>query len=211
MSKFPIPSYSQAGEDRLIVKLLWDRLEKPGFYVDVGCNHPSEYSNTYLLYLFGWRGLVIDADPTYLSGYKDARPNDIVANVAIASEAGERAYFAFEDPGLNTLCPDVARNHQARGERLRTTRSTRVERLDAVLARHDVPAFAFMNVDVEGLDLDVLKSNDWNRYRPMVIAIEDHQMTLSDVGRSETYRFLRDLGYSLHSKVNYTSVYLTGS
>ncbi|MCW5198181.1 FkbM family methyltransferase [Desulfobulbus sp. F3] len=31
----------------------------------------------------------------------------------------------------------------------------------------------FLSVDAEGVDLKVLKSNDWNKYRPYIVLAED--------------------------------------
>jgi len=39
----------------------------------------------------------------------------------------------------------------------------------------------FLTVDVEGLDLEVLKSNDWETYRPSWVLVE--QLNLADVER----------------------------
>jgi FkbM family methyltransferase len=191
------------------LKVLWDRDSEPGFYVDIGCFHPTEYSNTYLLYLVGWRGLVIDADPTHLSAYQTVRPNDIVVNVAVGDEPGERIFFTFQDRALNTLSPQVAQECRARGHDPQATMNVKIERLDAILRKHNAPKIGFMNIDVEGLDLNVLSSNDWTAYRPDVLAIEDHQISLAEVNRSPTYRFLSNLGYTLHSKVHYTSIYIS--
>ncbi len=50
-------SFSQFGEDAMLQSYLRDG---PGFYVDVGSGSPTEGSNTYALYLRGWRGILID-------------------------------------------------------------------------------------------------------------------------------------------------------
>ena len=55
----PRYSFSQEGED-LLIDRMFDG-QSVGFYVDVGAHHPTRFSNTYLLYLRGWRGINIDA------------------------------------------------------------------------------------------------------------------------------------------------------
>jgi hypothetical protein len=63
----------------------------------------------------------------------------------------------------------------------------------------------FLTVDAEGLDLEVLCSNDWARFRPKVVVVEDPDaLILDDLGRSEVANYLRERGYkpcakSLHS------------
>jgi hypothetical protein len=84
----------------------------------------------------------------------------------------------------------------------------KAERLDAILDSHGVTKIDLLDIDAEGVDLAVLRSNDWSRRRPEVIAIEDHEMNLAEVQRSPIYRFLTDVGYVLHSKVHYTAIYV---
>ncbi len=45
-----------------------------GTYIDVGCNHPKRFSNTYALYRAGWRGLAVDLDPSLCKQFRLARP-----------------------------------------------------------------------------------------------------------------------------------------
>ena len=52
-----LKSYSQEGEDIFLRKIF---NKKKGFYVDVGCYHPLDGSNTYLLYKKGWNGINLD-------------------------------------------------------------------------------------------------------------------------------------------------------
>src|SRR5687767_7993770 len=66
-------SYAQTGEDRIIATLLGD---VPGFYVDVGCNHPVKYSNTFELYKRGWRGINVDANEQMVELCRRLRPRD---------------------------------------------------------------------------------------------------------------------------------------
>ena len=49
-------SNSQAGQDLWVV----ERIADPGTFLDVGCNHPFEWSNTALLEDLGWRGWGVD-------------------------------------------------------------------------------------------------------------------------------------------------------
>jgi hypothetical protein len=52
-------------------------------------------------------------------------------------------------------------------------------------------------VDTEGLDLEVLQSNDWGRYRPRIVIAEDLAATTLDlVSAGPISMFLRDQGYS---------------
>ena len=56
-------SHSQAGQDIFVKRMLIDTGICPiGFYLDIGCNHPFDLSNTYALEQQGWTGLLMDND-----------------------------------------------------------------------------------------------------------------------------------------------------
>jgi len=55
-----LKSYSQEGEDLILLRIF--EKKRIGFYVDVGSHHPFRFSNTYLFYRLGWRGINIDAN-----------------------------------------------------------------------------------------------------------------------------------------------------
>lgn len=62
----------------------------------------------------------------------------------------------------------------------------------------------FLSVDVEGLDLQVLKSNDWSKYKPRVVLIESLDFSLDNLDNSEIYKFLVSRGYHLAAKTMHT-------
>lgn len=208
---FPIESYSSFGEDRLILKFLGK--QPVGFYVDVGAHAPIDYSNTYALYRLGWRGLAIDPDPDAIAAFRMSRPDDIALQYAIGTKPGEVTLHLFNDRSMNTV--DAASfTRTLANPRKRHLGDIKVERrpLAEVLAEH-VPAgrkIDFMNVDCEGVDLDVLRSNDWARFHPPVLAVEDLDLDLERVVESRIFRYLRPLGYRLVSQLHCTSIYRLG-
>src|SRR6185312_8731162 len=57
----------------------------------------------------------------------------------------------------------------------------------------------FFSIDVEGLDLQVLQSNNFNKYKPSFILIED-SVDFKNLDDSEIYLFLKKQGYQLIAK-----------
>lgn len=205
---FPIESFSSFGEDRLILKLL--SKQPAGFYVDVGAHAPIDYSNTYALYQRGWRGLAIDPDPDSITAFRRARPEDTALQLAIGTKPGKVTVHLFNDRSMNTVSETSFAQYQA-NPRKRHLGDIVVEQqpLATVLAEH-VPAgreIDFLNVDCEGVDLDVLRSNDWARFHPPLLAVEDLDLDLERVVESKIFRYLRPLGYRFFSHVHYTSIY----
>lgn len=208
---FPIESYSSFGEDRLILKFL--AKQPAGFYVDVGAHQPIDYSNTYALYRRGWRGLAIDPDPEAIAAFRRDRPEDTALHCAIGTKPGDVTLHLFSDRSMNTIDEALYRRTLL-NPRKRHQGDIRVKRqtLAAVLTEH-VPrdtAVGFLNVDCEGVDLDVLRSNDWARFHPQLLAVEDLDLDLERVTESHIFRFLRPLGYRLVSHLHYTSIYRLG-
>jgi len=192
---YVVPSYSQEGEDRILQRLFEDRVS--GFYIDVGAHHPARFSNTYLFYRQGWRGINIDAMPDSMKLFQRWRPRDINLEVAISDRREKRTYYMFNDPALNNFSEHLSHGtYEKVGYQIVGKREIQTMPLSDVLSQY-LPAdieIQFLSVDVEGLDLSVLKSNDWDQFRPEVVLVEElaHPTSSSE----SVVSFLRELGYA---------------
>ena len=202
-------SYSQEGED-LIVGRLFDRVQK-GFFVDVGAHHPFRFSNTWLLYRRGWRGINIDATPGAMEGFRHWRPEDVNIECLVSTDPRPRPYYLHDEPALNTMSEDLVRRRAVESPqyRMRETIMLDAKPLSAILEKHvpDGQNIDFLNVDVEGHDLDVLQSNDWTKFRPQVIAAEMLATSLADVETNHVYQFLTQRGYRLFAKMVNSAIF----
>jgi FkbM family methyltransferase len=201
-------SYSQEGED-MILRRVFGR-KRDGFYVDVGAHHPRRYSNTNYFYKRGWTGINIEPNPDAIRIFKRARPRDVNLQLGVADRPGTLKYHVFEEPALNTFDEEMARSRLVNTPyKLVQTREIRVELLGSILSQHLPPGreIDFLSIDVEGLDLKVLQSNDWHRFRPGCIVVEALGVLLKDVGRSEIYSFMTLQGYALFAKTYNTFVF----
>lgn len=203
-------SWSQEAEDLVLDKYFGQRAN--GFYVDVGAHHPVRFSNTHLFYIRGWRGINIDAMPASMTAFERARPRDINLNIGIAAEAGALIYYRYDDPALNGFVrgSDTIASTRARGAyRLLGTDTVMVEPLASVLERHLPPgqAIDFLTVDAEGLDLEVLLSNDWSRFRPKCVVVELDGLRLEEALEDQCCVFLRERGYRLYGKTGKSAIF----
>ncbi len=200
--------YSQSGEDIVIARLLSGNT---GYYVDVGANHPYRYSNTYLLYRRGWHGLNIDPYEKAIHSFRSVRPRDTSLVLGIAQTESTLPYYQFADPAFNTFSSEAATEARKRTWLTELpTLSVPVRPLGEVIAEHLPPntSIDFLNVDTEGYDLEVLKSNDWTRYMPRVISVEDHTFNPNTPTASETYRFLQTHGYTLYAYTGLSLIFI---
>ncbi len=185
--------FSQFGEDEVLLEIFKDVPQ--GRYVDVGAHHPYRYSNTYLLYKKGWRGVNIDANPDSTHLFEQARPDDenICSGVG---EAGTLTYYRFSDPAVNTFIKSEA--DQWKGKpflKYLGVSDVEVRPLSSFITE----PFDLLTIDAEGMDLQVLQSYDW-RYYPRAIVVEG--------GASDGY--LKQKGYTLHARRGPSGVYLRG-
>jgi FkbM family methyltransferase len=203
-------SYSQEGEDILLARFI--DAKKPGFYVDIGAHHPSRFSNTYYFYKRGWHGINIDAMPGSMDLFHKARPRDINLEIAIAQKKGTMEFHTFNEPLLNSGHPDTARRRRKSLNEDKTSINCieiASDTLDSVLTKNipkDVK-INYMNVDVEGLDLEVLRSNDWSRFRPEYIVVESLGDSYKSALESKLCSFLESVGYEPMSKLVHTMIF----
>lgn len=196
--------YAQEGED-ILLKRIFDN-SPPGFFIDVGAHHPFRFSNTKLLYDLGWTGINIEANPSAIEIFNTIRKKDITISAGI-SEYGERlTYHEYHHPALNTFDKNLV---ASRIKKPVSTQLIDTYKLSEILEKH-LPKSQKINVltiDVEGLDLQVLKSNDWNKYKPDWIIIELPTLPISEVLNHPTNKYLTDLDYQLFSKLSKSCFY----
>jgi FkbM family methyltransferase len=187
--------YGQDGEDLIADRLLGRR--QTGFYVDVGAHHPVRFSNTYLFYRRGWRGINIDAEPGSMQMFERYRPRDLNIECGVGSHAGKLPYFRFNETALNTVSEAEAALKDRPPYKLVARIEIVVRRLDEILDEF-LPAgqnIDFMSIDVEGTDAAVLSSNDWARFRPELVLVETLRTDVLSLGQCPSSRLLLDAGY----------------
>ena len=192
-------SFAQSGED-LVISFLFEYLLSLAAptYLDIGAWHPTIHNNTFLFYQRGARGVLVEPNDEYCRLLTDVRPGDAILCAGVGTGAGTEAdYYMLTGSGLNTFSKEQAeRVEQSSKGRHRILKVVKKPLLNIndVIAKHFAKAPDLVSVDVEGLDLAILKSLDFARYRPRVFCVE----TLV-VGTSkyvpEVGEFLADHGY----------------
>lgn len=208
------PSYAQEGEDRvlsyLFLKLHDAKHVNDGFYVDVGAHHPYRYSNTRLFYRRGWHGINIDAMPGSMSVFNKQRSRDINLESGIGRKVETLKFYVFNEPALNTFDESLARTRCNDVWHIKATVDVPIVPLSEILKEHlpEGQRIDFLTVDVEGFDLDVLQSNDWQKYRPSVVLVETLGLSLEDLALDPVTGYMRSLGYVLYSKTVNTTFFV---
>ena len=178
------------GEDLFIEDLTKDI--KNGFYVDAGCYHPLHLNNTYLLYKRSWNGINIDISEFSIKLFDYLRPNDFNINSAVSNSEKEILfYYQKKLSQLSTIKKEISTERMQGSIKEKKIRSLT---LNSIIneSKFKNRQIDFLNIDIEGADLEALKSLDFRIYDPKIICIE---IIEKNIINSEIYKFLNDLNY----------------
>ena len=202
-----VETYSQEGED-IIVRKLFQYCDS-GFFVEVGAHHPTRYSNTYYLYKQGWRGIIIEPMPEMIQQFNKIRPRDINLGIGISDSEGEMTYYIFHEKALNTFSKELA-DERKKFCTFDYEVKVKLCRLDSILNnyRDQIPKIDLLSIDAEGFDLQVLKSNNWDKYVPKVIMVEVIGVGIEEISTTRISKFLSGKGYKLVAKTLSTCIFI---
>jgi predicted nucleotidyltransferase len=159
----------------------------------------------------GWRGINIYALPGSKKIFDELRDKDINVESAVGNNEDYLNYYMFEEAALNTLSENmVAEAYKNYKVKPLNSMKITVKKLSALLDIY-LPKGAtidLMNIDVEGLDYDVLLSNDWVKYKPKMIICEIENNDILKILNSKSYQLLIDLNYRLVSKTVLSCIFI---
>lgn len=188
--------WGQCAEDVIVHSLLRD-IHFAGFYVDVGAHHPTALSNTHYFHRLGWRGINIDASKQAIQKFEVDRPQDINLHLGVAKDNRTLEFHRFENSLFDTFDPKVADTWCKYSKKLNSDfvmcmpLSTILSECLPIGTEIDL-----LSIDVEGFECDVVESNDWTRYRPKVVVIEQlSRMSIDQQSESELFKLLTKRDY----------------
>jgi FkbM family methyltransferase len=148
-------------------------IEKPR-YIDIGAHHPFRQSNTAIFYREGCRGINIEANPELIEAFFVHRPDDLTLNIGIGATEGVLPFHVFSNPGLSTFSSAQAANIRKRFSNLsETVINVPVLTINKVIAEYAGGEWPhFMNIDIEGLEYEVLTVTDFAGEGPYAICVE---------------------------------------
>ncbi len=186
-------SYAQNLEDYH----LWQAFagEPAGFYIDIGGGHPVADNVSFAFYEAGWRGIVVEPQTALADLYPKVRPRDIAVAALVGRGAGEADFHLVERlHGFSTTIEKHAAGAQAFGAGYNTTRLP-MQTLAGLCELHAGGDIAFLKIDVEGAEADVLAGGDWRRFRPKVVLAEAVAPGSGEPNWAEWEPFLIGQGY----------------
>ena len=200
--KFIKKSYSGSAQDLIINHFFKNK--KKGFYIDVGCYHPYNNNNTRLFYERGWCGINIDLDYHSIDFFNFVRKRDENINIAISDDETEKdLYFFHNHAAINSL-------NDIRKKDAREVRKIQTKTLNSIIenSKFKDKKINFISIDVEGHELEVIKSINLKKYTPDIVVIEVlekeilnhlefHNQSIGNILNSKMYKHMIDNDYYL--------------
>ena len=193
-------SYAMDGEDLAIDQYI-EKKEK-GFYVDIGAHHPIHRNNTQLLFNKGWNGINIDVNQFSIDLFNFLRPDDLNLLTAISDQEGEITfYYQKKFSQLNTTDKKIAHEHFNGNFNERLVKCQSIHNI-LINSKYKEVKIDFLNIDVEGAEMKVLRTLNFEIYDPKLICIEilgyrdldsmEREIRIKD---DEIYRYLIEKNY----------------
>jgi FkbM family methyltransferase len=202
--------FAQFGTDRLIESYF--EAGHVGTCIEVGAVDGIQISNTAHFEMLGWRCMCIEPQPG--PGYFAdlARNRKLALNCAISSENADDILFhvvycngqAWNGMSGLQLDERLIDQHRALGFDVRVeTIRVPTRRLDWCIERYfNHSVIDFISIDVEGTELDVLKSFDVAGYNTTLYVVENN-FNDADIGR-----YMKNAGYRLDRRVEVNDFYV---
>lgn len=205
-------SFAQCGED-LIVKYLFNSLGiKYPTYIDIGTNEPIKGNNTYLFYTKKSSSVCIEPDISLVKKIKKERPKDIILNVGIAMDENEKAIFYYFDgkySAWNTFSESEANKRSIESGIPFSTTYVELRKVNTIIEKYFNGKVNFISIDVEGLDLEILKSIDFEKYQPEIICVETISFSLINnvIKDKNIIDFMLGNNYIVYADTNINTIF----
>lgn len=208
-------SYSQSGED-LIIEYLFNMFGiKDIFYVDIGTHDPRINNNTYLFYTQGYNGICIEPNPSIYKKIKQKRSRDTVLNVGTGAKTELNSlYYRMTASTLNTFSKSEAERYASNTgygkQQIEEVIPTPIISINEILETNTTKKINLLSLDIEGLDLELLQSLDFEKYQPDILCIEtsrclDERRLEQD---AEIITLIQNKGYKLYADTSLNSIFI---
>ncbi|HQZ64177.1 MAG TPA: FkbM family methyltransferase [Planctomycetaceae bacterium] len=206
--------YSQYGQDAYIWNEILKQQKHKGTFVDIGAYDGVTFSNTaYFEKAVGWSGLLVEPNPDSFSRLIASRSAECV-NCGIGPNEAAMEFLQCTGYGAQLSCfPSFASpEHLARIEHERVQHSFTISRLSvpvraigALFCEHQITSIDVLSVDVEGMELDVLRQFPFRDVSVHVASIESNSpLELEILMEEQGFRLRAVLGAD-HIYVAHTS------
>jgi len=215
--KYTKKSYSISNVDLVIERIFKNKND--GIYIDVGCNHPIKYNNTYLLYKKGWHGLNIDLDKKSIDQFNKLRKRDINILTLVTSTDNEEKelYYYHERSAINTISKELAKSRNQRHKEIKKIKGIS---LNSIIenSKFKESKINLLSIDIENYEYEALKNFNFDKYEIDVIIteitdtnvknLEIYNLSLENIVETNLYKLMLKNNYKLINWVNADLIFI---
>ena len=164
--------FSQFRQPSIVLDILDDR--RNGFYVECGAADGQISSNSLYLELFyNWSGLLIEPNPDLFASLLDKNRQAYMVNSCL-SPTSKPMLLSFTPAGIGGGISDLIPANQLAMRRIRSTKPINIQcfPLYSILAALDIKHIDYFSLDIEGAEVDVLKTLSFDHVTTDVISVE---------------------------------------
>ena len=206
----PLKSFSQSGEDLIVNYMLRYLFDKSKInYLDIGAHHSKWLSNTKLFYDNKGSCVLIEHDPTIFKEIKKNRKRDICLNCGIGLENQESAdFYIMDSTPINTFSKESAyRAQNELGHKIEKIIKIPLVKVNDIFEKYFNEGCDFLSIDVEGLEMQILNSMDFEKYRPKVICIETREYGTDEL-ENDIIDMMKAHGYIVYADTHLNTIFL---
>ena len=175
-------TYSQWGEDRILLSIFNNLKIKHPSFIDIGAHHPYYINNTALLYSTGSRGINIEPDPHLFQQIAKVRKRDINLPIGIMEKPGSLHFYIMESPTLNTFSEEWAHRCETMGHTIKKVIDVPVDTIANIISKHHNNVFPdLLSLDAEGVDEIIVDSFSSLESKPKVICVETAEYAIHKI------------------------------
>lgn len=173
IGKKSLPLWNGKNADDIILLELAFRLGLEDIsYLDIGVCHPVMRNNTYIFHELGYKGILVEPNPEFHQVIQTYRLDDKLLKIGVANEKSELIYYNFpEAPGLNTFAEEIGESRKNSGMKC-LTQKILLEDINTIIKENFTSCPNILDIDVEGLDYQILESLDLGKYPIDIIMCE---------------------------------------
>ncbi|CAL4126911.1 unnamed protein product [Meganyctiphanes norvegica] len=194
--------FSQNGQSRMVEKILNGK--KRGFFVEAGAYNGEDLSNTlYLERQFDWGGLLVEPDPWNFWALR-TRHRKAFHTQACLSPAPYPREVTFRQSDTMGHIAGAGEEEKGRGI------FTRVKcfPIFSLLLACNRTNIDLLSLDIEGAELQVLKTIPWDKVHISVIIVEYVHLT---EGGTVLKNYLESIGYNFYDKLGDDFIFVSSN
>ena len=189
---------SQLYQDVFASFIIGDRFDKT--FLEFGATNGIEYSNSYILESsLSWNGVLSEPSPQWHDSLKKNRLKSKIITKCIWTKTNEKLDFFVSDEGVLSTLKDFMENDKSSmpantKRRIQKGKMISVDTIslnDVLKEYFNNQAPSYISIDTEGSEYEILKSLNFDLYRPKVFTVEhnytDNQFKIDELMKSNNY------------------------